>query len=204
MKRIAIFILILFACLIVTAQALKPMSVASALRGTNGLLAFKPSTNQTTLVLGEHAPLDVPIRMAVHGSYWGEPNDVDIFDAIGGGQWKVIEMTASSAIPAYLVLECTDDNTAHIVSFVLDQGQYVWSISQTTSVSEPATVVIQAPDTTHHYLGVYLSQGQYVLGVDQSDSVLPVNSPLVRASDSTTHQFGMSIDQGQYLLYLTP
>lgn len=203
MKRIALVILFLIFGLIVAAQSLRPLSVANTLRGTNGLLSIRPSTNQTTIVLGETAPLDAPLRVAVHGAYWGDPNDSDIFDAIGGGQWKVIEMSSAAAVPTYLVLDCSDDGTAHTVSFLYSHGQYVWSISQTAALSDSTTVVISGPDNTSHFLGVFKDQGQYVLGLDPDDSVLPVNSPLVRASDSTTHQFGVAIDQGKYLLYLT-
>lgn len=100
MKRLAVVILILFACLLVAAQALRPMSVVNTLRGTNGLLSIRPSTNQTTLVLGEDAAGDTAARIATHGASWGSTNNTDIFDAIGGGQWKLVSAGGSSSPPS--------------------------------------------------------------------------------------------------------
>ena len=97
MKRIALIILFLIFGLIVAAQSLRPLSVANTLRGTNGLLSIRPSTNQTTLVLGEETAGDTAARIATHGASWGSTNNTDIFDAIGGGQWKVIEMSSAAA-----------------------------------------------------------------------------------------------------------
>ena len=100
MKRLIIIVLFLFIGLIVAAQALRPMSVANTLRGTNGLLSIRPSTNQTTIVLGENAAGDSSARFATHAASWGATNNTDIFDAIGGGQWKLVSAGGSSSPPS--------------------------------------------------------------------------------------------------------
>lgn len=101
MKRIIlIIVLLLLIGLAGAAQVLRPMSVANALRGTNGLLSIRPSTNQTTLVLGEDAAGDTAARIATHAASWGDTNNTDIFDAIGGGQWKLVSAGGSSSPPS--------------------------------------------------------------------------------------------------------
>lgn len=101
MKRILlIIVLLLLVGLAGAAQVLRPMSVANALRGTNGLLSIRPSTNQTTLVLGEETAGDTDARIATHAASWGATNNTDIFDAIGGGQWKLVSAGGSSSPPS--------------------------------------------------------------------------------------------------------
>ncbi len=100
MKRVAIAILFLIAGLLVAAQSLRPVSVVNSLYGTNGLLALRPVTNQTVVVLGNNAANDASPRIATHGASWGSTNNTDIFDAIGGGQWKLVSAGGSSSPPS--------------------------------------------------------------------------------------------------------
>jgi len=76
MKRVAIAILFLIAGLLVAAQSLRPVSVVNSLYGTNGLLALRPVTNQTVVVLGNNAANDASPRIATHGTRtqtWASP-----------------------------------------------------------------------------------------------------------------------------------
>lgn len=100
MKRVAIAILFLIAGLLVAAQSLRPVSVVNSLYGTNGLLALRPVTNQTVVVLGNNAANDASPRIATHGASWGSTNTTDIFDAVGGGQWKLASIGGGSSPPS--------------------------------------------------------------------------------------------------------
>lgn len=169
MKRIAVVILILFACLLVAAQALRPMSVVNTLRGTNGLLSIRPSTNQTTLVLGEDAAGDTAARIATHAASWGSTNNTDIFDAIGGGQWKLVSAggSGSGSTSFNLVTLACSDGTAHDLSIVLSDGIYTLKIGQSNSTNLTGTLVLAAPDSTTHAITVIKSDGVYTLRIAQ-------------------------------------
>lgn len=203
MKRtIAIASMLVLVCAAVIGQALKPLSVSQHLRGTGGLLELRPITNQTVIVLGENTPLDVPIRLGIHGASWGSANDVDIFNAIGGGQWRLVGLSGSAGIQSTVTIQA-DDTTRHDVSIEYDQGQYIWSISQSNSVNSPSYVILGADDSTKHQLLVVLADGLYTLSVEQSASSSQSSAMILRHSDSTEHELGVVLDQGTYNLTIS-
>ncbi len=170
MKRILlIIVLLLLVGLAGAAQVLRPMSVANALRGTNGLLSIRPSTNQTTLVLGEETAGDTDARIATHAASWGATNNTDIFDAVGGGQWKLASIgggsSGSSPVPL-VTLDCSDA-TKHDVTVVLNSGVYTLNVNQSNSTNASGTLTLTASDTTTHAVTVVLSQGIYTLRIAQ-------------------------------------
>lgn len=111
---------------------------------------------------------------------------------------SVLGITASTYTK--LTIACVTDSSAHDVTVVLDQGKYVFSVDQSSSISTAASYCISASDGSKHALAIVLDQGKYVLEVDQSTSSLAAQTIYLQAADASNHLISIILDQLKYVL----